>query len=63
MALRRTLPLNRAIDIEDILIKAVEIANLKKQELSDLLVEKSLVRIDSHLLEKISKYVCFSRFY
>jgi 1,4-dihydroxy-6-naphthoate synthase len=52
MALKRSLPLNRAIDIEDILIKGVEVANSKKQELSRLLVEKNLVRINDEMLEK-----------
>jgi len=52
MALRRSLPLNRAIEIEDILIEGVEVANNKKDELSRLLVEKNLVRIDDKMLEK-----------
>jgi len=52
MALKRSIPLNRAIDIEDILIKGVEVANSKKQELSRFLIEKNLVRIDDKLLEK-----------
>jgi len=52
MAIRRSLPLNRAIEIEDILIEGVRVANEKKEELSKLLVEKNLVRIDDKLLEK-----------
>ena len=52
MAIRRSLPLNRAIEIEDILIEGVRVANEKKDELSKLLVEKNLVRIDDKLLEK-----------
>ena len=52
MALRRSLPLNRAIEIEDILIEGVEVANNKKDELSRLLVEKNLVRIDDKMLDK-----------
>jgi len=52
MAIRRTLPLNRAIEVEDILIEGVRVANDKKEELSSLLVEQNLVRIDDKLLEK-----------
>jgi 1,4-dihydroxy-6-naphthoate synthase len=52
MAIRRSLPLNRAIEIEDILIKGVEVANNKKDELSKLLVEKNLVRIGDRLLDR-----------
>jgi len=52
MALSRALPLNRAIEIEDILIEGVRVANSKKQELSKELVEKNLVRIDDKLLEQ-----------
>jgi len=52
MAIRRSLPLNRAIEVEDILIEGVKIANEKKEELSKLLVEKNLVRISDKMLEK-----------
>ncbi len=52
MALRRSIPLNRAIEIEDILIEGVRVANNKKQELSQKLIENNLVRIDGKLLEK-----------
>ncbi len=52
MALRRTIPLNRAIEIEDILIKGVEVANSKKDELCELLVKNNLVRIKDKQLEK-----------
>jgi len=52
MAIRRSLPLNRAIEIEDILIDGVKVAVNRKQELSDLLVEKKLVRIEDKMLEK-----------
>ncbi len=52
MAIRRSIPLNRAIEIEDILIDGVKIANEKKQELSELLVEKKLVRIEDEMLTK-----------
>ena len=52
MAIRRSLPLNRALEIENILIDGVKIAVERKQELSDLLVEKKLVRIEDKMLEK-----------
>ena len=52
MALLRSIPLNRAIEIEDILIEGVRVANEKKQELSQKLVEEKLVRIEDEMLEK-----------
>jgi len=52
MALRRTLPLNRAIEVEEILTEGVKVANERKEELSQLLVEQNLVRIDDKMLEK-----------
>ncbi len=52
MALRRSIPLNRAIDIENILIDGVKVANEKKAELSKKLEDEKLVRIDGKMLEK-----------
>ncbi len=52
MALRRSIPLNRAIEIEDILIKGVEVANERKRELCKILEENNLVRISDRLLEQ-----------
>ncbi len=52
MALRRSIPLNRAIEIENILIDGVRVANEKKIELSKKLEDEKLVRIDGKLLEK-----------
>ena len=52
MAIRRSLPLNRAIEIEDILIEGVRVAVEKKEELSRLLVENNLVRIEDKMLEQ-----------
>ncbi|MDD3774323.1 MAG: succinate--CoA ligase [Sulfurovaceae bacterium] len=52
MALRRSLPLNRAIDIENILIDGVKVANEKKAELSKRLEDEKLVRIDGKMLER-----------
>ncbi|MCB4753007.1 MAG: succinate--CoA ligase [Sulfurovum sp.] len=52
MALRRSLPLNRAIDIENILIDGVKIANERKDELCAKLETDSLVRISDKMLTK-----------
>jgi len=52
MALRRSLPLNRAVEIEEILIRGVRIANERKEELCRLLEEKHLVRISDEMLER-----------
>ncbi|HIC42936.1 MAG TPA: succinate--CoA ligase [Sulfurimonas sp.] len=52
MAIRRSLPLNKAISYEDTLTKAVEVARDRKEELCKLLVEKNLVRIEGQTLEK-----------
>jgi 1,4-dihydroxy-6-naphthoate synthase len=50
MAIRRSLPLNRAIEIENILIEGVKVANARKEELCAKLEEESLVRISDTLL-------------
>jgi 1,4-dihydroxy-6-naphthoate synthase len=52
MAIRRSLPLNRAIDIENILIDGVKVANEKKEELCAKLEKDNLVRISSDMLKK-----------
>ncbi len=52
MAIRRSLPLNRAIDIENILIDGVIIANSKKEELCKKLENENLVRISDEMLTK-----------
>ena len=52
MAIRRSLPLNRAIDIENILIDGVKIANEKKDELCKRLEDEKLVRISDAMLTK-----------
>jgi len=52
MAIRRSLPLNRAIDIENILIDGVKVANERKEELCTKLEKDSLVRISSDMLKK-----------
>ena len=52
MAIRRSLPLNRALEIENILIKGVKIANSKKEELCSRLEAEKLVRISDTMLAK-----------
>jgi 1,4-dihydroxy-6-naphthoate synthase len=52
MALRRSLPLNRAIEIEKILTDGVRVANQRKEELCRLLEEQALVRISDDLLDR-----------
>jgi len=52
MAVRRSLPLNRALDIEQILIDGVKVANERKDELCRRLERDSLVRISDEMLTK-----------
>ena len=52
MAIRRSVPLNRAIDIENILIDGVKVANDKKEELCKKLEDENLVRISDEMLTK-----------
>ncbi len=52
MAIRRSIPLNRAIELEEILIDGVKVANEKKVELCQKLEEENLVRIGSDMLNK-----------
>ncbi len=52
MALRRSIPLTRAIAIEEALIKAVKVADSHRGMLAKMLLERDLVRIDAPTLEK-----------
>jgi 1,4-dihydroxy-6-naphthoate synthase len=52
MAIRRSLPLLDAINIEEVLTKAVDVANIHKDLLSKMLIERNLVRVDSDTLKK-----------
>lgn len=52
MAIRRSLPLNKAIDYEATLTKAVKVARDHKDRLSKMLIERDLVRIDAPTLDK-----------
>jgi 1,4-dihydroxy-6-naphthoate synthase len=52
MAIRRSLPLNKAIEYEATLTKAVQVARDHKNRLSKMLIERDLVRIDAPTLDK-----------
>ncbi|HEX5329702.1 menaquinone biosynthesis family protein [Sulfuricurvum sp.] len=52
MAIRRSLPITSAIEYENVLTKAVQIARDHKENLSKMLMERNLVRIDAPTLEK-----------
>ena len=52
MAIRRSLPLNKAIEYEATLTKAVKVARDHKERLSKMLIERDLVRIDAPTLDK-----------
>ncbi len=52
MAIRRSLPITSAIEYENVLTKAVQIARDHKESLSKMLMERNLVRIDAATLEK-----------
>jgi len=52
MAIRRSLPLNKAIGYELTLTKAVQVARDHKDRLSKMLIERDLVRIDAPTLDK-----------
>ena len=52
MALRRSIPINRAIEYENTLIKAVKVATNHAKPLSKMLLERDLIRVDAPTLEK-----------
>lgn len=52
MAIRRSIPLNKAIEYEATLTKAVQVARDHKERLSKMLLERDLVRIDALTLDK-----------
>ena len=52
MAISRSIPLNKAIEYEETLTKAVDIARKHKEKLSQMLIERDLVRIDAPTLDK-----------
>lgn len=51
MALRRSIPLNKAIDIEATLAKAVEVAVKNKKTLSKMLMERDIIRVNEKELD------------
>ncbi|MCP4971282.1 MAG: succinate--CoA ligase [Arcobacter sp.] len=51
MCLRRSIPLHSAIDYENTLIKAVEVANKNRAVLAPMLLEKGLIRVDASTLD------------
>ena len=52
MAIRRSIPLNKAIEYEKTLIKAVKVATTHAKLLSNMLLERNLIRVDAKTLEK-----------
>jgi 1,4-dihydroxy-6-naphthoate synthase len=52
MALRRSMPLSRAIECENTLIKAVKIATTNTKLLSRMLIERDLIRVDASTLKR-----------
>lgn len=52
MAINRSIPLNKAILYEQTLTKAVHVARKHKHKLSQMLLERDLVRIDAPTLDK-----------
>ncbi len=52
MAIRRSLPLTKAIAYEKTLTEAVKVARARKEELCDRLVKEKLVRIEGATLDK-----------
>ena len=52
MCLRRSIPLHNAINYENTLIKAVDVANKNRKVLSKMLLEKGLIRVNAETLDK-----------
>ena len=52
MCLRRSIPLHDAINYENTLIKAVDVANKNRKVLSKMLLEKGLIRVNAETLDK-----------
>ncbi|MEA3290606.1 MAG: menaquinone biosynthesis family protein [Campylobacterota bacterium] len=51
MCIRRSIPLNKAINYEETLIKAVKVANDNKLLLSKMLLERDLIRVNHDTLQ------------
>ena len=52
MCLRRSIPLHDAINYENTLIKAVDVANKNRRVLAPMLLEKGLIRVDAATLDR-----------
>ena len=52
MGIRRSIPLNQAIDYEEILTRAVAVAHKHQTMLSKMLLSRNLIRVDGPTLEK-----------
>ena len=52
MCLRRSITLTEAIQYENVLIKAVDVANKNRKTLAPMLLEKGLIRVDATTLDK-----------
>ena len=52
MCIRRSIPLHSAIDYENTLIKAVNVANKNRNVLAPMLIDKDLIRVDAATLDK-----------
>ncbi len=55
MGVRRSLPITRAIDYEEILTDAVRVAHKNEKLLSKMLLERDLIRVDKQKLEAYLK--------
>ncbi len=51
MCLRRSIPIHSAINYENTLIKAVDVANKNRKVLAPMLLEKGLIRVDALTLD------------
>ena len=51
MCIRRSIPLHSAIDYENTLVKAVDVANKNRKVLAPMLLEKGLIRVDASILD------------
>ncbi len=54
MAIRRSLPITRAIEVENILTDAVRVGDKNRKVLSKMLMQRNLIRVDE---EKLDKYL------
>ena len=51
MCIRRSIPLHSAIDYENTLIKAVDVANKNRKVLAPMLIDEGLIRVDAKTLD------------